>query len=271
MSDVAVSVVVLTWNERDQLERCLDALERFPPDRPTEVIVVDQGSTDGTLDMLSRRFRGVRVIANRRNRGVPAGRNQGMARASGRYVLMLDSDAYVREGALETLARHLDDHPSVGLVGPRLEHADGRLQLSCRRFPTPAAMIANRVSRLEGHPSRVRHLMIDVPHDRVMPVEYVLGAAMFFRAEAAADIGRFVESFQFGYEDADWGLGMWSAGWRVEYVPDATIVHDYRRRAAKRIASPQNLSIAFSYGLVALRRGRVLRRAPWDAGGGATS
>ena len=269
MNDVALSIVVLTWNERDQLERCLGALERYPPDRRTEVIVVDQGSTDGTLDMLSRRFRWVRVIANRRNRGVPAGRNQGMKRASGRYILMLDSDAYVREGALEMLARRLDDHPRVGLVGPRLEHADGSLQLSCRRFPTPAAMIANRVSRLEGRPSRARHLMIGEPHDRVMQVQYVLGAAMFFRAEAAADLGRFVESFQFGYEDADWGLGMWSAGWRVEYVPEATIVHDYRRRAAKRIMSPQNLSIAFSYALVALRRRGVLRRAPWDAPVGA--
>lgn len=263
MSVAEVSVVILSWNEREQLERCLGALEQHPPNRPMEVIVIDQGSGDGTLEMLAERFPDVVCVANDTNRGVPAGRNQGMALASGRYLVMLDSDAYVTDGALETLARHLDEETDVGLVGPRLENTDGSLQLSCRRFPTPMAMVANRVARLEDHPSRIRHLMIGEPHDRLMAVEYVLGATMFFRRAAAEAVGRFVESFQFGYEDADWALGMWSAGWRVDYLPAARVVHDYRRRAAKKITSPQNVSIAFSYLLVVARRWRVLRTAPW--------
>lgn len=263
MSTAELSVVILSWNEREQLDRCLTALQQYPPNRAMEVIVVDQGSTDGTPEMLSERFPRVRCVANDTNRGVPAGRNQGMALASGRYLVMLDSDAYVTDGALETLARHLDENQRVGLVGPRLENTDGSLQLSCRRFPTPMAMIANRVERFEDHPSRVRHLMIGERHDQTMAVEYVLGATMFFRRAAADDVGSFVDSFQFGYEDADWALGIWSTGWRVDYLPTAMVVHDYRRRAAKKITSPQNLSIAFSYLLVVARRWRVLRSAPW--------
>jgi GT2 family glycosyltransferase len=263
MSAPELSVVILSWNEREQLDRCLRALEDHPPEGPMEIIVVDQGSTDGTLEMLSEHYSQTRVIANETNKGISVGRNQGMRISRGRFIVMLDSDAYVTEGALQTLADYLDEHPQVGLVGPRLENVDGSLQLSCRRFPTPMALVANRVARLEDHPSRVRHLMIGEPHDAAMPVQYVLGATMFFRRSAAAQVGGFVESFPFGCDDADWGLGMWSRGWLVHYVPSAVVVHDYRRRAAQRLLNPHNLSIAFSFLLVALRRCRVLRDAPW--------
>lgn len=263
MSAVALSVVILSWNEREQLKRCLGELRAHPPERSMEIIIVDQGSTDGTLEMLSERFADAHVIANQTNKGISVGRNQGMHICRGRYIAMLDSDAYVTDGALETLAGYLDEHPDVGLAGPRLENVDGSLQLSCRRFPTPMALLANRVARLEDHPSRIRHLMIGEGHDIAMPVQYVLGATMFFRRSSAAQVGGFVESFPFGCDDADWGLGMWSKRWRVDYVPTATVVHDYRRRAAQRLLNPHNLSIAFSFLLVAVRRWRVLRDAPW--------
>lgn len=263
MSDVALSVVVLTWNERDQLRRCLDHLAANPPGRALEIIVVNNGSTDATGEMLARDFPHVHAIVNPRNRGVSIGRNQGMSRATGEYVAMLDSDAYVTPGALDTLCRFLDENPGVGLVGPRLEYDDGRLQLSCRRFPTPGAMVANRVGRLADRPSRRRHLMMDDPHDQTMDVEYVLGATMVFRAELGRSLGGFDEHIPYGYDDADWAMRIWAGGWRVSYVPEAVVVHDYRRRGTRHVLSRHNVWISLSYCRARWTHRRVLRRAPW--------
>lgn len=263
MSAGGLTAVVLTWNERDQLRRCLGHLAANPPARPLEVIVVDNGSDDGTAAMLRRDFPSVRVIANPVNRGVTKGRNQGLAAASTEFVVMLDSDAYVTPGALEAMCRHLEGSPSTGMVGPRLENPDGSLQHSCRRFPTPSAMVANRVGRLAHLRSRRRHLMLDERHDVTMDVEYVLGAAMLFRRDLAARVGGFDERIPYGYDDADWALRIWADGARVTYLPAAVVVHDYRRRGTTTVLSRHNAWIAVSYVLVRWAHRRVLRAAPW--------
>jgi GT2 family glycosyltransferase len=263
-----LSVVVITWNEREELARCLDALAAHPASGGQEVIVVDNASTDGTDAVLARHPR-VRVIRNAENRGVTVARNQGLARARGRYVAMLDSDAYVGPGALERLCAHLDDNPDVGMVGPELRYEDGSLQMSCRRVPSPLAVIANRlpgVARLHGGRARRRYLMLDEPHDRTMDVEYLLGATMVFSREAAARIGRFDERFGFstpggyGFDDADWAVRLRRAGRRVVYLPAAKVVHGYRRRLAKQPVSRQSLGLALSYLMLRIKHAGALGR-----------
>lgn len=261
-ADARLSVVVITWNERAELARCLDALAAHPAEGVQEVIVVDNGSTDGT-DLVLRRHAGrVRVIRNADNRGVTAARNQGLAAARGEHVAMLDSDAYVGPGALERLCGHLDAHPAVGMVGPQLRYEDGTLQMSCRRVPSALAVVANRlpgVRRLHDHPSRRRYLMLDEPHDRTRDVEYLLGAAMVFRRDAARRIGAFDERFGFstpggyGFDDADWALRLRGAGWGVVYLPEAVVVHGYRRRLVRRPLSRQSLGLAASYAMLRLK------------------
>ena len=115
-----LSVVVITWNERNELVRCLEALDAYPASGGQEVIVVDNASSDGTPDIVRERFKQVTLVENDRNLGVTTARNEGLRIAEGRYVAMLDSDAYVQAHALETLCRFLDENRDVGLAVPKL-------------------------------------------------------------------------------------------------------------------------------------------------------
>ncbi|WP_217921334.1 glycosyltransferase family 2 protein [Miltoncostaea oceani] len=269
MTGPRLSVVVISWNERPELERCLDALQRHPAGGGQEVIVVDNGSTDDTHAMLASRAGGVRVVANPDNRGVTVARNQGMRLCRGRIIAMLDSDAYVHPGALDLLCDHLDADPGVGLVGPRLLYEDGTLQESCRRVPSPVALLANRLpafGRLHAGSARRRYLMIGEDHTRTMDVEYLLGAAMVFRRAVVERIGGFDERFGFstpggyGFDDADWALRVRAAGWRVTYVPDAVATHGYRRRLAGQPVSRAGLALGLSYLMLRLKHvGRARR------------
>lgn len=251
VSPVRVSAVVLAWNEREDLARCLDALAASAVPGGLEVIVVDNGSTDGT-DALLAAHPHVRVVRHARNVGVAAGRNSGLEVASGRHVAFLDSDTVPNRDALALLADVLDGDPGLGLVGPRLEYEDGSLQLSCRRVPTAAAVVANRIARLlpgPDPPPLRRYLMTDTPHDRPMDVEYLLGAAMLVRGSALAEVGGFDEGATpggFGFDDLDLALALWGRGWRVAYRPEAVVVHRYRRRLAKTPLSRGTVGLARS-------------------------
>jgi GT2 family glycosyltransferase len=266
-----LSVVVISWNERDDLRRCLDAVAREPDPGGREVVVVDNASDDGTDLMLAGNHPHARVHRNRRNRGVTVARNQGIRLARGRYVAMLDSDTEPRPGALTTLCDFLDANPAVGMVGPRLVYEDGSLQHSCRRVPSPTAVIANRLTRIPAMrelPARRRYLMIDEGHDAPMDVEYLLGAAMVFRREVVEAIGLFDERFGFstpggyGFDDADWGVRVRRAGWRVVYLPEAEMVHGYRRRLASQPISRQSVGLALSYAVLRAKHRGALRTAP---------
>jgi len=129
-----LSVIIVSWNVRDLLRACLRSV--LASQLPLEVIVVDNASADGTAAMVAQEFPQVRLIANAENRGFTAGNNQGIALAQGRYVFFLNPDTVVVGDALRTMIAYLDAHDDVGVVGPQLRYGDGRLQSSCRRFPT---------------------------------------------------------------------------------------------------------------------------------------
>lgn len=231
MTSPRVSVVVVAWRAREDVLRCLQSLsDNGGPDH--EAIVIDDGSEDGTPELVRERFPAVRVVAKTRNEGLVAGRNEALPLVTGRYVLMLDADTEVRPGAVETLAGALDDHPEAGLVGPRLVGPEGELQLSCRRYPPFLAPLIRRgpYARInDDPPSHRRHLMKDFDHLSDRPVVWVSGAAQMWRAELPATIGPYdgrVSSY--GGEDLDWCLRVWAAGYEVRYVPQAEIVHAWQ-------------------------------------------
>jgi GT2 family glycosyltransferase len=262
MTAPRLTVVVVSWNEIGELSRCLEALETHPAGGGQQVIVVDNGSTDGTAEMVERDHPGHLLIRNPVNRGAAVARNIGMARARGRYIAIVDSDAYVHEGALERLCAFLDGHPDVGMVGPKLVYEDGSLQESCRRVPSVLGVIAQRfpVGPLAEHPARKRYLMLDTPHDRTMDVAYVLGATMVFRREVLTRAGGFDRRARYAgfLDDADLALRVWRAGWRVVYLPQVVVTHGYRRRSRKRNLSRQTLALVQSYLILRLKhRGRL--------------
>lgn len=231
-----VSIIVIAHEVRDEVLACLSSVEEYAGDVSYEVILVDNASSDGLAPAVAERFPAVETIVLPTNEGLPA-RNHGLRRARGRHRMFIDSDALLRPGALRTMIGALDDDPSIGLVGPRLIYPDGSLQLSTRRFPPLLLPLLRRppLGRFfEDGPTIRHHLMAGEAHDRTRRVEYVLGACQVFRAEAQAAAGEIDERIWFGHDDADWCFSMREAGWEILYLPDAEVVHDYRRTSAQQ-------------------------------------
>lgn len=242
-TDPDVSVIVIAWNVREELEDCLQSVRDHSGPLTTETIYIDNGSTDGSADLVAQRFPEITIIRLPTNEGLPA-RNHGLRRAQGRYRMLLDSDARLTAGALPTAVAVLEANPRIGLVGPRLVFPDGRLQLSSRRYPPLALPVLRRppLGRFfEDGPTVRHHLMAGCSHDRQRRVEYVLGACQVFRAEAQEAAGEFDPAIWFGHDDAHWCFSLRMAGYDIVYVPEAVVVHDYRRTSAARPLSMMSL------------------------------
>ncbi len=218
-----VSAVIVTYNALPWIERSLESLEGTG----AEVIVVDHGSTDGTLELVRERFPATRVI-EQENRGLGGGSNTGMRAASGRYYLLLNSDAWLQEGALEKLVAFADEHPEAAVVGPKLLNPDGSLQRSVRGFPS-VWRLATEYFFLRKLAPRSRALNAfyagGFDHDAVREAEFVMGSAMLVRRDAADAVGLFDEDFFMFNEESDWCYRFVGAGWKVLFYPDAEVFH----------------------------------------------
>ncbi len=229
-ADPDVSVCIVSWNGRHHLERLLPALPAAAGDLASEVIVVDNGSTDGTAALLERHPE-VAIIANRANRGITRARNQALTMVRGRAVLMLDADTVPWPRSIEALVAYLDERPEVGLVGAQLLNPDGSIQESCRTVPPAMLPFLRRppLGRFFEHSPLVdRHLMRGFDHAHARSVDWVMGACQCYRADLLPMLGRYDERiFSHGGEDVDWCLRMWKAGYEVAYVPEAKVQHEY--------------------------------------------
>jgi GT2 family glycosyltransferase len=218
---VNVSVIVVAFNALPWIERCLESV------RGHEVVVVDHGSTDGTLELVRERFPHTRLIEEE-NRGLGAGLNAGMRTASGDYFLLLNSDAWALGDAVERLVEFAVAHPEAAVVGPRLRNPDGSLQRSVRGFPTPWR-IATEYLFLRKLAPRSRALngfyAGGFAHDEVREAEFVMGACLLVRREAADAVGLFDEDFFMFSEETDWCFRFRAAGWKVLFYPGAEFVH----------------------------------------------
>jgi N-acetylglucosaminyl-diphospho-decaprenol L-rhamnosyltransferase len=221
MADSRVSVVVVTFNALPWVERCLDSV------RGHELIVVDHGSTDDTLDLIRRRFPDVRLIEED-NVGLGGGSNTGMRTATGDYFLLLNSDAWARGNAVERLVEFADQHSEAAVIGPRLANPDGSLQPSVRGFPT-LWRLATEYLFLRKLAPRTRALNAfygaGFAHDRVVEAEFLMGACLLVRREAADTVGLFDEDFFMFSEETDWCYRFRQAGWKVLFYPGAEFVH----------------------------------------------
>jgi GT2 family glycosyltransferase len=233
-----VTIVVVASSVRAELERCFDSIARYA-DMPQETILVDNASTDDTIAWARVAHPQVIIVRLSRNVGVAA-RDHGLRRARASYTMFLDSDAVLTPRALPTMVEALEANPAWGLVGPRLLYADGTLQLSARRFPPPLLPILRRPPLswfFENSKAVRRHLMADDSYDRTRPVLYVLGACQLFRTSLARVAGPFDDRVFLGLDDADWCIRIRDAGGEIVYLPEATVVHDYRRLTARRPVS----------------------------------
>ena len=224
-----VSIIILTWNSEQHIGTCLASLERGLGTFSSEVIVIDNGSSDRTRSIIADALPGVRLVSNPENRGVAPARNQGIRLAQGKYVLILDDDTVVQPGALDCLIRYMEAHEEVGLCGPKLTGADGALQLSCRRFPTLIDKLARRLPAVLVRNVTRATEMTDWDHGTVRAVDYVIGACQLIRRSALQEVGLFDERIFYGPEDVDMCLRLQQAGRLVVYNPEAVVVHEERR------------------------------------------
>jgi N-acetylglucosaminyl-diphospho-decaprenol L-rhamnosyltransferase len=216
-----VSVVVVTWNALPWLEQCLESV------RGREVVVVDNGSTDGTVDFVRERYPETRVI-EQENRGMGGGNNTGMRAADGRYFFLLNPDAWVMDDGLEALIEFADAHPEAAVVGPKLLNTDGTLQRSVRGEPTLWRLATEYlfIRKLAPRSKRLNPLYRgDFAHDRVEEVDWLFGPALLVRREAADAVGLFDEDFFMFSEEVDWMTRFRRAGWKVLFFPGAEVTH----------------------------------------------
>ncbi len=216
-----VSVVVVTYNALPWVERSLESV------RGHETIVVDHGSTEGTVELVRERFPEARLL-QQENKGLGGGSNAGMRVASGDYFLLLNSDAWALDDAVERLAAFADEHPEAAVVGPRLLNQDGSLQRSVRGFPS-VWRLATEYFFLRKLAPRSRALNAfygaGFDHDEVREAEFLMGACLLVRREAADTVGLFDEDFFMFSEETDWCYRFRQAGWKVLFTPEAEFVH----------------------------------------------
>jgi N-acetylglucosaminyl-diphospho-decaprenol L-rhamnosyltransferase len=216
-----VAVVVVTYDALRWIEQCLESVRGVP------TVVVDNGSTDGTVLLVRERFPEVRVVESE-NRGLGAGWNLGIRETESRYILILNADAWLVGDALERLVAFAGSRPRVAVVGPRLRYPDGRLQRSVRGFPT-LWRLATEYFFLRKLAPRSRALNAfyagGFAHDEVREAEFVMGACMLVRRAAIEEVGLLDEDFFLFSEETDWCYRFRQAGWEVVFFPDAECVH----------------------------------------------
>ncbi len=239
-----LSVIIVNWNVRDLLRRCLRSLYSSATESglAVQVIVVDNGSTDGSVEMVRSAFPAVHLIVNQDNRGFPAANNQGLAVAQGRYSLILNPDTEIVGDALATLVAFADAHPDVGIVGPQLLNPDGTVQSSRRRFPTLATAFFESTWLQRYGPRRIleHYYVLDRPDDRVQDVDWLYGAAFMARREAVAQVGLLDEGYFMYSEELDWCRRFRDAGWRVVYLPTAQVIH-YGGKSSEQVIAARHI------------------------------
>ncbi len=233
-----LTIIVVNRNTCDLLRNCLESVGNTVHGLAHETIVVDNASTDGSAEMVRERFPGVHLIENRENRGFGAANNQALRVMSGRYAMLLNSDAVLTEHAVAELLGCMERRADAAMSCGQLLNADGSRQNSIASFPSLLTLMAN-VPLLEYLFPR-RFPSKRYAHAGPIEVDSAIGACMMVRKDAMDAVGLFDERYHFFFEETDWAYRMKRAGWKILHVPTAFIYHlqgqsigrDHRSRIA---------------------------------------
>ena len=231
-----LSVVVVTYRSKEHILACLRSLAvgagaraEEGPGLEWECVVVDNDSHDGTPELVEREAPWARLVRTGGNLGYARAVNRGFAETSGTFVLVSNPDCVWHPGAIRALAAWLSAHPRSGIAAPRISNPDGSLEYSVRSYPGPFVLLFNRYSLLTrlwpGNPWTRRYLLSDWDHRTPRNVDWASGAALLVRRAAVAQVGGMDEAYFMFNEDVDWCRRMNLAGWSVDYVPAAGVVH----------------------------------------------
>jgi GT2 family glycosyltransferase len=250
-SSPVLSIIIVNFNAEKLILRCLQFVYETAGDLDCEVIVVDNASTDQSILTIQQNFPEVKLICNEENVGFAKANNQAAQVARGRYLLLLNSDAFVHGGAISMLVEYMVSNPDTGAASCRLVYEDGSLQRSCYSFPTPFTELWQTLwlDRLfPRSPIFGKFRMTYWGYDTYREVDWVMGAVMILRREVVERVGLFDEEYFMYSEEMDLCYRLKQAGWKIDFVPQATVTHLWGG------TSRQNKELAF----IRLYKSRVL-------------
>ncbi|MEM8861306.1 MAG: glycosyltransferase family 2 protein [Chloroflexota bacterium] len=229
MNEVKLSIVIVSWNTKKLLADCLDSLIPLAKNLEKEnlqlqTIVVDNDSSDGTVDMVKSEYPWVELLDEKRNLGFPGGNNLGFERCKGEYLLMLNPDTIVHDNAIESLISYLETRPNVGAVGARLLNADGSLQESC--YPRPT--LGREFWRLFHMDKLMAHGIYDMEDwslSEPREVDVLMGACILSRTSIIQSLGGMDEEFFMYSEEVDLCYRMQRGDWEIHWFPESLVTH----------------------------------------------
>lgn len=229
MRHIKISYIIITWNGLDYLKRLLQSMANQLKRTDIEVVLCDNGSTDGTAAYIQTQYPIIKFIYLSENRGVAYARNRCIEQATGKYLFIIDNDLELTDEAVETLEHYLDTHPKVGLVAPSLLYPDHTLQGNAKYYPGLVRKIKNVLFPTHRSTDYMQQYIQGEPFEP----EYVIGACQLIRSEAADAVGLLDEHIFYGPEDADYCLRIRDSGWKVMCIPSIQLVHHCQRRTTK--------------------------------------
>jgi len=236
---MTLSIIIVNYNTGPLTKACLESLLKNPLPAKTEIIVVDNNSSDESVPFLRADFPEIRVIQNTENIGLAAAVNQAIGEARGKYYLILNPDIIVLNDAVNQLVDFMEKNPNVGVSGGQLISPNGRIQDSCYRWYRPMTIVYRRTflgRTRRGAKEISRFLMKDFDHRSVRDVDWLMGACLMLRGLAVKKIGGMDPRFFLYFEDVDWCRRFWEAGYRVTYVPSARFSHFHQRSSEQSSA-----------------------------------
>ncbi len=235
---VKLIIIIVNYNTKVLLKQCIGSIYENTHNTDFEIIVIDNNSNDGSVEMLEHDFPKVRIIANNENLGFARANNQGLMEGEGEYFLLLNSDTRVKASAIDIMKDFMDSNSSAGIIGSKVFYPDYRVQGTARSFPSPINAIFGRKSvltKLFPNNRFSRKYLTCLSDNLTAPfeVDWVSGACFMIRQKVIDDIGLMDEGYWMYWEDADWCYRAKKTGWRIYCVPEAQIIH-YEGESSKK-------------------------------------
>jgi GT2 family glycosyltransferase len=223
-----LSIIIVTWNSQEYIRNCLDSIFLSSGNFSSEVIMVDNGSSDQTAEIVEEFYPQVNLIQNKTNLGYAKANNQGLEEAKGEYILLLNPDTQVLEDALFLMYELMEQNPKVGALGPKLLNPDKSVQPSCREFPTFSTLVweFSGLSRLFPRSKTFgRWRMGYFDFDKAREVDQPMGSCLMLRKETLENVGIFDENFEIFFNDVDLCYRIKKSGWKIYFYPEAKVIH----------------------------------------------
>jgi len=232
-----LSIIIVNYNAGNLLKECIESVKNSALNISYEIIVIDNNSSDNSIDLIRNRFENLKIIMNKMNVGFARASNQGINGSKGRYILLLNPDTVILPDCLKKMVEFMDAHPKAGVAGCKVLNPNGTLQLACRRsFPAPSVSFYRLTGLSRLFPKSKTFARYNLTYqnpDVVQEVDAVSGSFMMIIRKALDEVGMLDEQFFMYGEELDLCFRMKEKGWKVYYVPDARIIH-YKGKSSQQ-------------------------------------